>query len=203
MVSAPDGPTKPQIRRRCRAYRASLTEAAHRARSMRLVTHAQALPVLQQARCVLAYWPLLQRREVDTRPLIDWLLARGCRVALPVVQPRSSGQPPQMEARHYEGQTRLRPNTWGIGEPTGGELVPKGDLDAVVVPALAADSLGTRLGTGQGYYDAFLQGCALPRIGLLYAACFLDFIPADPHDVPLTHIVTEEGQRHVQLPSDA
>ena len=182
------------LRDLCRGYRSALSDEDYRTLSARIVTHALTLPELYEAQTLHCYWPLLERREVDTRPLLHALWDRGATVVLPVVQ--RFGKPDgtaRLVHRQCYGPADLVPNRWGVFEPSAGPPVPPSALDAVIVPALGADLYGTRLGYGFGYYDEFLQATSCPRIGLLYATCVLSRVPTDPHDVSLTHLVTEDG----------
>jgi 5-formyltetrahydrofolate cyclo-ligase len=90
----------------------------------------------------------------------------------------------------------LERHRWGFDQPAAdAPSVPLAEVVAVLVPGLAFDRLGHRLGHGLGYYDRFLA--RLParalRIGVVPAALVVDTLPADPHDVPMTHLVTEAG----------
>lgn len=193
LASAPRS-SKEDLRDQCRAYRTALSAEHHLALSTEIVAHALTLAELQEARTVHCYWPLLARREVDTRALLQALWDRGASVVLPVVTRFGAADgTDRLIHRQCFGPADLVPNRWGVYEPQAGPLVPPSALDAVVVPALGADPYGARLGYGFGYYDEFLQATSCPRIGLLYASCVLPRVPTDPHDVPLTHLVTEDG----------
>jgi 5-formyltetrahydrofolate cyclo-ligase len=109
---------------------------------------------------------------------------------LPVVTSFTNGTP-SMTHRRYEGDEALRPNRWGLQEPIGTDAVPPDALDGIIVPAFGAGRNGHRIGHGRGYYDAFLADLGAPTIALVYDACLVDTIPAAPHDVPMSAIVTE------------
>ena len=181
---------KAALRRRFRALRADAPErgAAERgAADAALVARVLALPEVAAARTVLAFWPLLHRGEVDVRPLVVALQARGVRVALPVVVP---GEAPRLVARVAAGA--LVDGPWGLREPPSGapEVAP-GALDLVVVPALALGRDGSRLGYGGGYYDAFLATTPALRVGVVRHACLVDALPAEAHDACVDVVVTE------------
>jgi 5-formyltetrahydrofolate cyclo-ligase len=90
----------------------------------------------------------------------------------------------------------LERHRWGFDQPVAGAAeVPVGEVAVVVVPGLAFDRRGQRLGHGAGYYDRFL-GRLRPgawRVGVTPAALVVDSLPVDPHDRPMTHLVTEHG----------
>lgn len=181
---------KAALRARFRAVREALSPEAYAAASAAICERIAALPEVERAQTVHVYWPLVHRREVDTRPLIRRLVARGARVVLPVVVGFEGA--PVLRHVAFRGEEHLQPNRWGIDEPIGPEEVSPEELDAVVVPALGAGRDGHRLGHGRGFYDAFLAGCPAARIGAVYAATLVPRVPAEPHDVPLDVIVTEE-----------
>lgn len=192
MASTVTSPTKETWRTEFRAYRRSLSPSAYQARSSLIEHRALAMPEVATAQTVHAYWPLRDRGEVDTRLFIATLRGLGTEVVLPVVT-SFDPETPTLEHRRYTGPTALSTNRWGIREPTGTEQVPPGVLDLVIVPALGADRRGHRLGHGSGYYDAFLQSVACPRVALVYEACVVPSLPSSPHDVPMTALVTEQS----------
>ena len=181
---------KAALRRRFRAYRAGLSDADYAALSAAVVARLKTLPELLQAQTVHIYWPLLPGREIDVRPLIAWLQVSGKQIVLPVVD--SFTDTPRLRHVRFETTTALRPNRWGIHEPIDGTCVPVERIDAVVVPALGAGRNGHRLGYGKGYYDAFLQKLDAPTLCPVFAACLIDQAPAEPHDVPLDILITED-----------
>ena len=86
------------------------------------------------------------------------------------------------------------PGCWGIPEPREGlEPVPPSRIDAVVVPGAAFDLDGQRCGYGGGFYDTYLPQTrpSVPRVALAFEAQIVDDIPCEPHDLPVTAIVTE------------
>ena len=107
-----------------------------------------------------------------------------------------------MEFRRYARDTRLRPNRYGIGEPQRGAAprIAARHLDLVLVPLVAVDAHGTRLGTGAGFYDRCLQHLRAGRrwrrpklIGLSYEFQRVGPLAAGDWDVPLDALLTEKG----------
>ena len=182
------------LRNQFRSFRAQLTPEVYEERSAAIVARMQALPELRQAQTVHCYWPLVERHEIDVRPLITWLHERGLQVVLPVVQryvSRSSVELPRLRHARYDGPATLRPNRWGIHEPSAGPSVPIEDLEAVVVPALGAGRNGHRIGHGLGYYDAFLSQVAVPTLCPVFDGCLSDWVEPEAHDVRVSVIITE------------
>ena len=133
---------------------------------------------------VSGVWPL--PGEIDLRPLLEVLHARGHAVVLPVTPPR--GQP--LTFRRWRPGDLLVPERFGTMAPTGEVAVP----DFVLVPLLAFDRRGYRLGYGGGYYDRTLA--ALPRrfaLGFGFAAQEADAVPVGPTDIRLDAVATERG----------
>ena len=166
----------------------NLPPADHAARSEAIVARLLALPEVAAAQTVHVYSPLLLRGEVDTRPLIAALHLRGVAVLMPRVRP---GAPRTLDAVRVAPGAALRPGPFGIGEPAGGAVVDPAEIDLVVVPALGADRAGVRLGYGGGFYDAFLAGLRAATVAPAFAGCFVERLPAEPHDVPVHIVVTE------------
>lgn len=182
--------SKVDAREHFREYRRSLTEGVYAQKSTSIVRRVLRLPEVRAAATVHTYWPLPERREVDTRPLIHSLNDAGVRIALPVVTsfPPNS---PEMMHRRYTGMDSLVRNRWGIPEPHEAPAVYPSSLDVVIVPALGVDRSGNRIGHGAGYYDSFLSDVSAPRIVLTYADTLVERLPSEPHDVPATVVVTE------------
>lgn len=136
----------------------------------------------QQADTLLLYYPLPD--EVDVRPLVAAADRAGKRVLLPVCV----GD--ELELRQYEGEASLAPGAFGIMEPQG-TLFPTSDyaqIQLALIPGMAFDLQGHRLGRGKGYYDRLLP--LLPNahlMGICYGFQLLDGIPTEPHD----HLVDE------------
>lgn len=182
--------TKQVLRERFRTYRTGLSPGVVAAKSAAICERVMALSHVPSARTLHCYWPMAERGEVDTRPLIRTLHEQGVEIVLPVVTSFSNGSP-SMAHRRYTGEGALRLNRWGVQEPIGTDAVSADTLDGVIVPAFGAGRNGHRIGHGRGYYDAFLADLDVPTVALVYDACLVDAIPADAHDVPVSAIVTE------------
>ena len=143
------------------------------------------LPEMGMAGTVAAYYSI--GSEPDTRRLLYALWKRGTYVLLPLLQPDG-----ELDWASYEGPDSLVPGPRGLlepGEPArGADAVARADV--VLVPALAVDGSGNRLGRGGGSFDRALArvGPLIPAITLLYDDEFLDAVPAEPHDRPVNAI---------------
>ena len=169
--------------------------AAHTAENaacdVRITQQVLSLPAFQAAERIFAYCSVVP--EVDTHAILAQARRRGKTVALPVTQPDG-----RMQFARYDGV--LVPGRYGIPEPprSAQVMLPQpGDL--VLVPALAYDRAGRRLGRGGGYYDRFLSCVDCCTVGLIRAAFLFDTLPAEWNDVPVSAVITEDG---VLLPQE-
>jgi 5-formyltetrahydrofolate cyclo-ligase len=173
---------KAAARKLARAKRATLTniEAPARLAEAMLAQHAP-----PKGAIIAGYWPM--GGEMDPRPLMLALASLGHPLALPVTPPR--GQP--LAFRAWAPGAALRPGPIGTSEPVAGEELRP---DVLLVPLLAFDRAGRRLGYGGGYYDCTLA--ALPGakpIGIAYAGQEMPEVPAGPQDMRLPLIATEDS----------
>ncbi len=128
-------------------------------------------------------------REVDTRTLIEAALAQGKRVCAPRCIRKG-----RMEARRIRSIRELVPASFGLLEPPESvALVRPGEIDLILVPCLAADNAGYRLGYGGGYYDRFLAGAKGVSICLCRERALWESVPRDAHDARVDFVVTEAG----------
>lgn len=153
------------------------TERAAAARSLR--DHVLEMPEVAAAGTIAAYYSV--GTEPDTHGLVFALWKRGSYVVLPVLLPDGD-----LDWASYEGPGSLAPGPLGLLQPTepvrGPGTVARADV--VLVPALAVDASGNRLGRGGGSYDRALArvGEQVPTIGLIYDGELLPSVPAEPHD---------------------
>ena len=152
--------------------------------------HLMAAPELRRAATVAAYVSV--GREPGTGPLLAGLEAAGKRVILPLLQPDDD-----LDWAVYRGPDSLVPARRGLLEPVGAPLGPDaiGTADCVIVPGLAVDRTGLRLGRGGGSYDRALGRVPVGTFTcvVLQASEVRDEVPADAHDRRVTAVVTEDG----------
>lgn len=187
---------KPVVREQCRRYRTQLDTQEYGALSRQIAFNLASLPELESARVIHAFWPHLPEREIDIRPLLCYLRALGRTVGLPVVDYASSNG--RLMHRMWISERSLVANRWGILEPKDERPLPKDEIDVVLVPALGLDRSGHRVGFGKGYYDRFLAQIDALTVCPMYAACIVERINSEPHDVSVDVTVTEHDvMRHV------
>lgn len=143
---------------------------------------------------VAGYWPI--NDEADIRPLLSRLDARGCVTALPEVV----GQGAPLRFRRWREGDPLEPGLFGTRQPSANAPIVSPTI--VLVPLLAFDTRGGRLGYGGGFYDRTLPVLRavgpLLAVGVAYAAQRAETIPTDDHDQRLDWILTEESAREAQ-----
>ncbi|MEN6516944.1 MAG: 5-formyltetrahydrofolate cyclo-ligase [Methanospirillum sp.] len=178
---------KRHLRDRARAARACLHPPDLVERSQRIGAHA--LSLLNGQRTVMAY--ASKPGEVDTSGLIRVLLDRGIRVVVPIIEPETVS----LRLSYLDNPSLLVPSTFGVPEPIGHELPAEPEaVEAVLMPLLGFDRAGNRLGYGAGYYDRFLDAHPVAmKIGVALACQECARVPAEPFDVPLDWVVTEDG----------
>jgi len=173
-----------------RALRRDLGADVRLQASRAIATRLGQLEVWQRAQCVGVYSSF--RAEVDTEPILAMAAAQGKELAWPVVA--GPGQPLAFR-RPTKAPTGwvLEPGPYGILEPTSeAKPVALSQLDLILVPALAVDCLGRRLGWGGGYYDRTLtKAPQATAIAVVFNAQVLDEVPAGDHDQPLHIAVTD------------
>jgi 5-formyltetrahydrofolate cyclo-ligase len=179
LTGEPPQDAKAFLRRGILAARARLSPDQRATAGRALRDALLALPQVQMAGTIAAYYSI--GAEPDTHGLVYALWKRGSYVLLPRLRPDMD-----LDWASYEGPDSLRPGPRGLTEPAepprGVAAVSRADL--VIVPALAVDRRGVRLGRGGGSYDRALArvGPQVPTIALLYDGELLDEVPAAPHD---------------------
>lgn len=141
---------------------------------------------------IAAYWP--KGREFDPLPLLERALGEGYTCALPVIQPDSKA----LKFAAWDGKGELLPGPHGVMQLRVDENTRWIEPDILIVPLLAFDRKGYRLGQGGGYYDATIgalrRGKGVLAVGLAYAGQAVLFnLPVEAHDEPLDWVVTEQG----------
>jgi len=174
-----------------------MTEEDRRVSDNLILGQIAALPSYKEARLIFAYvgvgW------EVDTLPLIRQALAEGKAVAVPrwladaTAAAADSTQRRGMDVCLIRNVDDLRQDgETGFWEPLAtAPLVSTSDIDFIMIPCVACDEEGRRLGRGGGYYDRFLASASSVKAALCRADVLQELIPVEAHDVPVDYVVTE------------
>ena len=182
--------SKTALRRSLLATRCALPIKSWRQQSDRLCTHLQNNPQFIQAHTILAYTSF--RQEPDLSSLISGAANGSKRWGLP----RCVGK--TLTWHLWSSASRpLQAGAYGILEPHADEpIVDVETVDLILVPAVAGDRQGYRIGYGGGFYDRLLSDprwAAKPTLGILFDFALLPQLPIDPWDRPLNGICTEAG----------
>lgn len=183
---------KTELRKQYSMLRDRITGEDKKQKDRKILRRLTSLASYRYASLVLFYSPI--RSEVDVWPAIEEALFRGKKVALPLCE-KASGI---MTFRYISGKKDLSPGAFGVLEPAeNAPKVQKKDLlkksTLMVIPALAFDREGYRLGYGKGYYDRYLNGFAGVTVGLCYQSLFFDSLPRGYFDKKVELVVTEQG----------
>jgi 5-formyltetrahydrofolate cyclo-ligase len=180
------GKEKAELRRRLRARLAGASDESLARESAQIRERLARTAAWQSARNILLYAAL--PREVDLWPLLQVTLGGGRAVALP----RFVSETGDYEAAEVRGLTGdLVTGAFGVREPAPHcPVIPLNQLDLVVVPGLAFDVAGLRLGRGKGFYDRLLALVRGAKCGVAFEFQVLPAIPAEPHDMELNCLVT-------------
>jgi 5-formyltetrahydrofolate cyclo-ligase len=179
---------KGDIRKRILRARDAMTREEIASGSRAIVKRLTGVDQIQGASTLMVYLGFGSEALIDD--LILWGWGEGKQIAVPLCRPANR----ELIACRIDGFDELECGHYGIREPKAGLIraVPQGEIDAVVIPAVAFDRQGHRLGYGGGYYDRFLPDAPRAmRIGVAFARQIVAEIPADLHDVTMDRIVTE------------
>jgi len=158
-------------------------------RSAKIVARLSMLEAFGGARAVALFWPIVERREVDLREFDVELRGRGVRVAYPAVDEAGT-----MTFRFVSDVDAMVEHPLGFREPPpDAPAVAAGELDVVLVPALAVDPRGHRIGYGAGHYDRALPAHAVQarRVAVVFDFQLVPDLPDTLGDVPVGVVVTD------------
>lgn len=181
--------TKAEIRKDFIAQRLKMTDLEHSRRSHEI--NRQLLYLIpRDVRYVHTFLPSLPKGEPNLWPLIRIALHRGVKLCVPIV-----GKGKEMTTAAFDDRTELLERSFGVCEPKEPELINEEEIDVVLVPLLAFDSKGFRVGYGGGYYDRFLKRIPnATKIGVSLFSAVEKIDDVNENDIPLDMCVTPEGQ---------
>ncbi len=149
------------------------------------IDRIESLPEFATAHTVALYHALPD--EVPTDEMLHrWHGPK--RLALPAVHPDGT-----MTLHEYLGTGDLTPGAFGISEPREGREIPPAEIDLVLIPGVAFDPSGRRLGRGRGFYDRYLarpDAAHIYKVGLCHPYALVPEVPAEPHDVVMDIVIT-------------
>lgn len=179
---------KAQLRKRLRGLRKTMPAEAAAERSAKIVARLEAHEAIARASSVALFWPIEARKEVDLRALDRSLRARGARVAYPAIDADTN----VMTFRFVDDPSKLEEQGYGFAEPPP-DAPEATALDVVVVPAIALDPTGHRIGYGAGYYDRTIPRFAPPAvtIAVAYDWQMIAEVPVTEGDVSVAFVLTD------------
>lgn len=178
---------KKEARKQYQSLRTALTQAQKKRYSVAIGNRIMSI-IDDKMQHIHVYVPIVAKSEVDTLSLVHGLWKNGKKVFAPKVSASIS-----MTHHIWTPETEFTTNKWGIPEPEGETIHPI-DLDVVVVPLLAIDQKGHRVGYGKGFYDRFLAQCRADvfTIGLGFFPPLAAIAGIDSYDVALDAYVTQD-----------
>lgn len=176
---------KTSLRKQAAQARDGLSQDERQAKSREIESRLFRLPELAASSTIMFFASF--RSEVETVPMIRRALAEGKRVVLPKVKGRDLAL---FEIRDFDRDVSA--GAWGILEPHENEPAALDAVDLMVLPGLAFDERGNRLGYGAGFYDKLLVSFTKTTVALAFEAQIVPEVPAARHDVPVKKIVTEK-----------
>lgn len=180
---------KDEIRRQVRARKALLSDEEKHDKAARVWEALEHTAAFKMARNILMYHSLPD--ELATHGFLDRWHSRKS-----LFLPRVNGV--NLEILPYVPGA-LADGSFDIAEPQGHDLANISDMDLVIVPAVAYDRAGNRVGRGKGYYDRLLSSCSATKIGIGYHFQLVEEIDSEPHDVGVDMVITERSSIIVKV----
>ncbi|MCP5328534.1 MAG: 5-formyltetrahydrofolate cyclo-ligase [Steroidobacteraceae bacterium] len=195
------GATRATLRREARARRRALSPAERRTTALAIAAHLAATGWLRPQLRLAGY--LATPEEIDVSACLGIALRRGAEIWLPRLDTAQIGR---MHFAPADGP--MRRNIYGIAEPTDPRRLSARWLQLVLVPLVAVDDAGMRLGMGGGFYDRALAWRRLRRhwagprlVGIAHSSQRIPRLESLPHDIPLDALLTERGLIHFRQDS--
>ena len=176
---------KSEMRRFYKVKRDAMDFSVQNAKDAKILSNLCGLKAYLEAGAVFTYVNV--GSEAGTRGIIADALGRGKRVAVPKVMGKLD-----MQFYWFEAMNKLVPNKMGILEPAGGEVATPRNDSVFIVPGLVFSETMNRIGYGGGFYDAYLSGQNVVKVGLCYEFQMMKGLQGEPWDVKMDYIVTDE-----------
>lgn len=182
--------TKTSLRKEYLARRLALTEDSYQQQNKLIEERLWQTFNLAHYACIHIYLADAGRREVATWGIVHALFAHHPEVIVAV--PQLVGHPGLIENRAITPQTTFQTHRWGMQEPVEGRAITATDVQLVILPVVAFDQQGYRVGYGKGHYDRFLAQCrpSVIKVGLCLEEPVSAVTDLHAHDVPMDYCVT-------------
>ena len=180
--------TKPELRKIYLQKRLALTDQECEALSQQICDKFFSSIDLTHIKVIHTFLPIIKKNEPDTRLIIERLKKDFPHIKISI--PKVVGN--TLVNYFLDADCVLTENVWGVREPSNGNLTEPEEIDLVIVPLLAFDATGHRVGYGKGFYDRFLKTCRQDcmKVGISFFDCSAIEIDIDEHDFLLTKSIT-------------
>ena len=183
---------KALLRQDIKDIRYNMAIEAYETKSRKIFERVCNSPVFLSSNRVCCYVHKDATREVQTRDLLNNILvSKEKELIVPITRVKEY----RLDLSILDDLSNLVPKTFNVLEPVVEELVPSSYMDCIIVPCLAVDIKGNRLGYGKGYYDRLLgtipKTANIPIVALAFEFQVMENVPVTVQDVPVTHIITE------------
>lgn len=180
---------KNKVRQAALQKRMQISLTQWQVKSERIIRNFIESPHYQQAGFIHCFVSINKRKEINTHPLIRRMLQDGKKVAVPVTDFADNKL---IHSRIFD-ETEWVSNKWGIEEPGNIHEIDINAIDVVIVPMLAADFAGNRIGYGKGFYDRFLTNTSAVKAGFVFHDFIFSNIPAEEFDIKMDMLISEKG----------
>ena len=178
---------KTTLRKQILPARKILSKALWEGRNNLLAPKVVEFIAKDSSKVVHTFLPIERNREVNTWPIIKDLISKNLKIVVSSTDLKKE----QMLHYYYHPQLKFRLNRLKIPEPINAEIADPKNIDTILIPLLAADKQGNRIGYGKGYYDRLLQDLpSVKKIGLSLGPLFDEFNFAEGHDIKLDYCIT-------------
>lgn len=172
---------KKQLRKAIKGKLAIMSDQERYEKSMRILEKLEQQAFFAEQTMIMAYWSF--QYEVDTHPFVQkWYKSK--RIFLPCIKNDT------LEVVEYTGiECMQNLGSHGIMEPAGDPIKHIDEIGLIIVPGLAFDLEGRRLGRGKAYYDRFLNSTKAIRAAVCFRSQIVDRVPSEPHDLKMNHVI--------------
>lgn len=186
---------KEELRKEYLKKRMALSEAELVAYNQKITDQFFSLLDSSRIHVIHLFLPIERKKEIDTWQIVNRLKSEFGLIQISIPKVNESGD---LENYFFEGLNQLQFNGWGIAEPKQGIPTPTEKIDMVLVPLLAVDETGHRVGYGKGFYDRFLKACRpdCEKVGLSFFEPITHIDDVTEEDVKLDAVITPEKLYH-------
>lgn len=189
---------KKEVRKSIQLIKRNLTDEYLSSASKKITNALMKTETFIKANTIMCY--LSFGTEVNTTPIINECYKQGKTILIPIIMSNTDGTSYMEASELIDPNIDLAPGSMGILEPKESTIRIKDPktIDLIVIPGLAFDKNGNRLGYGAGYYDYYLKRVRddCYQIAITFSCQLIDTIPIEEHDRPIPHIITERGLNH-------